>query len=99
MLIGAGGSPGLSEVETIHATATNNSPLRWAVVHPTCPDGKRVIAAGGSVTTALGDEGKVILTGAFTLSNNTAKVAAEELAGHTPATSTLVGYATCAVVQ
>ena len=96
---GATGAPGLSDVETVHVTATNNSPLRWAVVHPTCPDGKRVIAAGGSVTTALGDDGKVVLTDAFTLSNNTAKVAAEEIAGNTPGTWTLVGYATCAVVQ
>jgi hypothetical protein len=96
---GATGSPGLSEVELVHVTATNNSPQRWAIVHPSCPDGKRVIAAGGNVSTALADEGKVILTDAFPLSNNAAKVAAEEIAGHTPGAWTLVGYATCAKVQ
>jgi hypothetical protein len=96
---GATGSPGLAEVEMVYATAINDNAQRWAAVHPTCPDGKRVIAAGGSVTTALGDDGKVILTDAYPLSNDTAKAGAKEVAGQNPGSWTLVGYAMCAKVQ
>lgn len=96
---GATGSPGLSGVEKVVATVVNNSPTRREVLFPECPDGKRVIAAGGSVATAQADEGKVILTQAFPLSINHAQVVAEEVAGTNPASWQLIGYATCANVQ
>ena len=80
--------------------STNNSPSRSEVIFLNCPDGKRVIAAGGAVGTQLADEGKVILTKAFPLSTNTATVWGGGGRRHQPGkTGRLLPYATCAKVQ
>jgi hypothetical protein len=96
---GVTGSPGLSEVEYVQATATNSSQGRVTFAFPSCPDDKRAIAAGGQVSTAVADDGKVMLTNASLLSNSTAEVVAEEVAGQSPGTWTLIGHVVCAKVQ
>ena len=92
------GAPGLSDVEVVEQQ-TANDVISAKDVYPQCPAGKRAIAADGYVGTHQADEGKVFLTVAKLISNNTARVRAEEVAGANPGNWTLTGSVTCATVR
>jgi len=94
---GATGSPGLSNIEVVEAKSANDftSPKN---IYPSCPGDKRAIAAGGSASTQQADEGKVILTHAFVVGSNAARVTAVKVAGTSPSIWQLTGYVTCANV-